>query len=64
MQFNKNIYKREAIESTIRAFRKIATFRFSENEHYYIVKIEKSLHETRNILKDEFCNYVISATNE
>jgi hypothetical protein len=64
MQFNKNIYNRKAIESTIKAFRKIATFGLSENEHYYIVKIEKSLPETRSILKDEFCNYTLSEMNE
>lgn len=64
MQFNKNIYKLKAVESTIKAFRKIASFRFSENKHYYIVKIEKSLPETKDVLKDEFCNYVLSAMNE
>ena len=64
MQFNKNIYKRRVIESTMRAFRKIASFGFSENKRYYIVKIKKSLPETRDVLKDEFCNYALSAMNE
>jgi hypothetical protein len=64
MQFNKDIYKHKAIESTMRAFGKIASFGFSENERYYIVKIEKSHSEIRDVLKDEFCNYVLSVMNE
>jgi hypothetical protein len=64
MQFNKNIYKRKAIESTMRAFRKVSSFVFSENDKYYIVKIEKSLPEVKYVLKDEFCNYVLSAMSE
>lgn len=63
MQFNKSIYKLDAIKSTAKVFGKVASLRLSENKHYYVVEIDGVSPEEKKILKDEFCNYLLSAMN-
>lgn len=58
--FNKTIYCREAIDQTIKAFKKIALFEIKENKNQIIVLI-KGATDIIEIV-DEFINYVLAET--
>jgi hypothetical protein len=61
IKFNKQIYNRSSIVCAMKAFKKVASFKLSGNRSYYIVKISKVSSDAKNLVRDEFCNYVISA---
>lgn len=60
LRFNGQIYKREAIEKAIAAYARLAEFNIKEKNKYAIVNIKKIHPKVKDVLKDEFANYVLA----
>ena len=59
IKFNKKIYTLETVEQAIAEFKKLANFSLKDNGNYFEVKIDKIDNEVKDVLKDEFANYVL-----
>jgi len=59
IKFNKKIYTLEAVEKAIEEFKNLADFSLKEAGNYIEVKIDKIDKGVKNILPDEFANYVL-----
>jgi hypothetical protein len=59
IKFNKKIYSLEAVENAIEEYKHLAEFEIKELNDYIEVKIDKIDPEVKNVLKDEFSNYVL-----
>ena len=61
LYFNKNFYNSEGIKSSISAFEdeKLAEFEMVEKDEEFEVKIKNIKDEVKDILEDEFYNYVL-----
>ncbi len=57
--FNKKIYNIGAIKSAIRAYKDLANFEIKEDKECIKVLIAAMDKDIKNIIKDEFCNYVL-----
>ena len=60
INFNKNFYNFGAIKDAIKAYEKLANFMIEKNKEYIKVTIECLDKEVESLIKDEFCNYVLS----
>jgi len=60
INFNKNFYNLGAIKDAIKAYEKSANFMIENNKEYIEVTIECIDKEVESLIKDEFCNYVLS----
>jgi len=60
ISFNKNLYPLKAIKSSIEAYKGLAKFSLSKKNGYYITDITKIDKDVKDVIKDEFCNYIIS----
>lgn len=59
INFHKKIYDIKAIKSAIRAYKDLAGFEVKEDGRYIRVLIKNIDKGIKNIIKDEFCNYVL-----
>lgn len=59
VNFNKKIYNLEAINKAICEFKNLANFTIEDRDNNIAVKIDKIDKEVKDILKDEFANYVL-----
>ena len=64
ISFNKSIYPLKAIKKTIQAYKNLAKFKIIEKGSYFITELTDIKKEVENIIKDEFCNYVLSQVKE
>lgn len=64
LKFNTKIYKKEAIQEAVSAYTSLAKFRVKDNKDYIKVKIEDIDAEVKDILIDEFANYVLGMTKK
>jgi len=64
LKFNIRIYKKEAIRQGISAYSHLAKFKIKDNKGYLKVKIEKINPEVKDMLVDEFSNYVLGMTKK
>ena len=62
--FNKKIYSISAINKAVKAYKKIAIFKIIDNKNKIKVQIKSKDKEVKDILADEFCNYVLSETQK
>lgn len=60
INFNKNIYPLIAIKKTVHAYKDLAKFKVTEKDSYYLTELTDIKKEVKSIIKDEFCNYVLS----
>ncbi len=60
INFNKNFYNLKVIKNAIKAYKKLANFMIETNKRYIKVEIECIDKEIESLIKDEFCNYVLS----
>lgn len=60
IKFNKNLYNLKAIKSAIKEYQKLADFNLSQKGNYIQVELKNIDKEIRQIIKDEFCNYILS----
>jgi len=59
IRFNKKIYSLAAIKKAIEEFKNLAEFKVTDTNDYLEVEIDKIDHEVKDVLKDEFSNYVL-----
>ena len=64
ISFNKNIYPLKAIKKTIQAYKNLAKFKIIEEKENFTIELTDIKKEVENIIKDEFCNYVLSQVRE
>ena len=62
LRFNKNLYKKCVIDTSITAYQGLAEFKVMEEKSYLKVKIEGITPGLKDILPDEFSNYVLTLT--
>ena len=63
INFNKNIYKKKAINNAIRQFKELADFKVSTKSDYYTVDLKNINKDVVDVIKDEFGNYVLYLMN-
>jgi len=59
IKFNKKIYTLEAVEKAIGEFKNLADFSLKEAGNYIEVKMDKIDKEVKDVLPDEFANFVL-----
>jgi hypothetical protein len=59
IKFNKKIYNLEAVKKAIEEFKDLAEFKVKDLDNYIEVEIDKIDNEVKDVLKDEFSNYVL-----
>lgn len=64
LKFSRKIYKKKALQEGISAYAHLANLRFSFDKNYFKVKIDNIEPSFRNIIADEFTNYVLIATKK
>lgn len=64
IKFHKKLYKKKAIEAAIQDYEKLADFILKERSGYYELRIKKIDEDVKDIIKDEFSNYVLSLMRE
>jgi len=64
LKFNTKIYKEEVIKKAVSAYSHLARFSFINSKGYIKVKIEKVDSSVKNVLLDEFANYVLGKTKK
>ena len=62
IKFNKNFYNIEAIKKGITAYKKLADFEIKEKKNFVEVTIKNIDKDFKNVLTDEFSNYVLAKT--
>lgn len=62
IKFDKNIYNKKGLENTIQAYKELAEIEFSETDNVFIVKINNIDEEVKDVIVDEFCNYLLFET--
>lgn len=59
VKLNKGFYCQKALEQGIQAYRGLAHFKVKETKQYFETAIQDINSEIKNVIKDEFCNYVL-----
>jgi len=59
IKFNKQIYSLKAVKLAIKDYQKLADFSLEQKEKYIVVNLTKIDKDVKEIIKDEFCNYVL-----
>ena len=60
VKFNKKIYTNEAVNQAIEEFKNLADFDIKNTNNYFEIKIDKIDNDVKNVLPDEFANYVLA----
>ncbi len=60
IQLNREIYKKESIQKTIDDYSRLANFNLTEDGNYFIVQMDNIDNDVKSVIKDEFCNYLLS----
>lgn len=59
IKFDKKIYKVRAIKLAIKEYRNLADFSLRQKKDCIEVEIKNIDKDIKDIIKDEFCNYVL-----
>ena len=59
IKFNKDIYNLKAIEKAIEEYKNLAAIQVKAGKDYFEVKMDNIDSEVKNVIKDEFANYVL-----
>ena len=60
INFNKNLYQLKAIKAAIKEYQELADFNLKKKRDYIQVELKNIDRDLKGIIKDEFCNYVLS----
>ena len=60
IRFNKKIYPDKAVLSSMEAFKHLARFQVKQEGDYIIVTLSQINPAVKNIVKEEFSNYVLA----
>ncbi len=61
IKFNKKIYSLKAIKLAIKDYQKLADFNLEQKGEYIQVELTKIDKNFKEIIKEEFCNYVLGS---
>ncbi len=64
LRFSNRIYKKEAVQEAISTYSHLAKFSLGQSKSYFEVRIEKMAADVKNIISDEFANYVLGETKK
>jgi len=64
ISFNKDIYPLIAIKKTVLAYKNLAKFKIIEKNEYFLTELTDIKKEVESVIKDEFCNYVLSQVKQ
>ncbi len=64
LNFNKKIYKIEAIKKTVQAYNGLANFSVSHEGDYILVELTDIDADVKDVIADEFSNYVLAQMQE
>jgi len=64
IKFNNQIYNEKAIKTAVSAYNKIAKIKVQKTRSYYLVNIKNAKSCFKQVLKDEFSNYVLGLTKK
>lgn len=59
IKFDKKIYKLKAVKLAIRDYKELADFVLKTKGDYFEVELKNIDPDVKNIIQDEFCNYVL-----
>lgn len=62
--FSKNFYSLKAIKKAIKSYKELAVFEIKEKNNIIEVKIDNIDKDIKDVIKDEFCNYVLAETKK
>lgn len=62
--FNKQFYHLRAIKKAIKAYKELAVFNIKEKDDNIEVDIDEVDKDVKDVIKDEFCNYVLAETKK
>ena len=60
IRFHQELYHLNAVKKALTAYKHLAWFRLSSKGKYYLVSLNRIEPTVKNILPDEFANYVLS----
>jgi len=60
IKFSGKIYKLKAVKLTAKAYQGLADFKISQLKDYISVELKNINKDVKDIIKDEFCNYVLA----
>lgn len=60
VKLNKQIYRLAAVKKAIEAYRHLAQFSLKQDARYYQVTLDHIAPTVKDILKDEFTNYILA----
>jgi hypothetical protein len=60
VNFSKSLYNGKSIKEAVSAYAQLADFAISETKEDFNVEIRKIEPEFKDIIREEFCNYVLS----
>lgn len=60
ISFNKKFYSQKNIKTAIKNYDNLAVFEFNSNKNYFLIKITNPKIEIKDVLINEFANYVLS----
>ena len=64
VNFKKNLYNLEAIKKAARTYQGLADFKINQTKKAVTVHLENIRPEAKDIIKEEFCNYVLALMKE
>lgn len=64
INFDKKLYPLKAIKLAIKEYQKLANFNLVQNKKYIQVELKNIDKDVKEIIKDEFCNYVLFKSKE
>jgi len=64
ISFSKKLYKIKAIKLAIKEYQNLANFSLEQKGNYIQVELKDIDKEVEQIIKDEFCNYVLFKSKE
>lgn len=60
INFSKKFYNLKSVKNSVEAYKNLGVFYIENDKNNIKVKITEIDEDVKNIIKDEFCNYVLS----
>lgn len=64
IKLNKKIYPLSALKKAIEAYKDLASFSLKDQAGYRVIEIKKSICEDKQLIIDEFANYVLAMAKD
>jgi hypothetical protein len=60
IKLNKKFYNLKAVKETVKVYKKLANFDIKESRSEIKINLKNADSDIKNVIEDEFCNYVLS----